>query len=66
MDAVAQAFQSDRILLTPGGTETYLMFQQGYPLRDMCAFDVLMLSLLGTTGEPKDTPEHQPKETSEK
>ena len=41
MDAVAQAFQSDRILLTPGGTETYLMFQQGYPLRDMCAFDVL-------------------------
>ena len=41
MNAAAQAFRSDRMFLTPGGTETYLMFQQGYPLREMCAFDVI-------------------------
>ena len=41
MNAAVEAFRSGRTFLTPGGTETYLMFQQGYPLRDMCAFDVL-------------------------
>lgn len=41
MSAAMQAFRSGRTFLTLGGTETYLLFQQGYPLRDMCAFDVL-------------------------
>jgi homocysteine S-methyltransferase len=41
MNAAEQAFRSGRTFLTPGGTETFLMFQQGYPLRDMCAFDVI-------------------------
>ena len=33
MNAAVEAFRSGRTFLTPGGTETYLMFQQGYPLR---------------------------------
>jgi homocysteine S-methyltransferase len=41
MNAAVEAFRSGRTFLTPGGTETYLMFQQGYALRDMCAFEVL-------------------------
>lgn len=41
MHFAVEAFGSGRTFLTPGGTETYLLFQQGYPLRDMCAFDVL-------------------------
>lgn len=41
MNAAEQAFRSGRTFLTLGGTETYLMFQQGYALPDMCAFHVL-------------------------
>ena len=41
MDRATRAFRSGGSFLTVGGTETYLMFQQGFALRDMCAFDVL-------------------------
>ena len=41
MNEAENAFRSGRTFLTPGGTETYLMFQQGYALPDMCAFRVL-------------------------
>ncbi len=31
---------SSRLFLTFGGNETYLLFVQGYPLREFCAFEV--------------------------
>jgi hypothetical protein len=36
-----EALSGDTTFLTPGGTETYLLFQQGFPLRSGCAFEVL-------------------------
>lgn len=41
MHAAIEAFRSGRTFLTPGGTETFLMFQQGYALPEMCGFHVL-------------------------
>jgi S-methylmethionine-dependent homocysteine/selenocysteine methylase len=39
-DAVAHLLSS-RTFLTFGGCETYLLFIQGYPLREFCAFEVV-------------------------
>ena len=36
-----QALTSGRTFLTFGGGETYLLFQQGFPLREFCAFEVV-------------------------
>lgn len=36
----ARALQNERFL-TAGGTETFLLFELGYPLRDFCAFEVV-------------------------
>src|SRR5690554_1643299 len=33
-------FSSGRTYITPGGTETFMMFQQGFPLREGCAFEI--------------------------
>jgi len=41
MSHAAKALESGRTFLTPGGTETYMLFQQGFPLRDGCAFEIL-------------------------
>jgi S-methylmethionine-dependent homocysteine/selenocysteine methylase len=36
-----QALTSGRTFLTFGGGETYLLFQQGFPLREFCSFEVV-------------------------
>ncbi|MBK1879291.1 homocysteine S-methyltransferase family protein [Pelagicoccus mobilis] len=38
---LASQLLTDRRFLTFAGTETYLLFQQGFNLRDFCAFEVL-------------------------
>lgn len=38
---VSTLLNSDQRFLTFAGNETFLLFQQGYPLRDFCAFEVL-------------------------
>jgi homocysteine S-methyltransferase len=40
MEDVARVLLEGRTFLTNGGTETYLLFQQGFPLREGCAFEV--------------------------
>jgi len=41
MSEPAKALQSGKTFLTPGGTETFMLFQQGFPLREACAFEIL-------------------------
>lgn len=38
---VRTLLESGKIFLTFGGTETHLLFQQGYALREFCAFEVV-------------------------
>lgn len=40
-DSIARLLNSDKRFLTFAGTETFLLFEQRYPLRDFCAFEVL-------------------------
>ena len=40
MNDAIQALEAGQTFLTAGGTETYLLFQQGFPLREGCAFEV--------------------------
>lgn len=37
----SEMLNSDQRFLTFAGNETFLLFQQGFPLRDFCAFEVL-------------------------
>ncbi|MFN2427345.1 MAG: homocysteine S-methyltransferase family protein [Candidatus Binatia bacterium] len=41
MNDPAKTLQSGKTFLTPGGTETYMLFQQGFSLREGCAFEIL-------------------------
>lgn len=41
MNDALKALEAGRTFLTPGGTETFMLFQQGFPLRDGCAFEIL-------------------------
>lgn len=38
---ITQLLNSDQRFLTFAGNETFLLFQQGFPLREFCAFEVL-------------------------
>ncbi len=40
VNAIQDTLLNGPTFLTNGGTETYLLFQQGFPLRDACAFEV--------------------------
>ena len=40
MTQAAAKLLSERQFLTAGGTETYLVFQQQFPMRDFCAFEI--------------------------
>lgn len=40
MDAAERALREGPIFLTSGGTETHLLFQQGFALRQACAFEI--------------------------
>jgi S-methylmethionine-dependent homocysteine/selenocysteine methylase len=40
MNPALDDLRHGRTFLTPGGTETFLLFQQGFPLREGCAFEV--------------------------
>jgi S-methylmethionine-dependent homocysteine/selenocysteine methylase len=40
MSSAARMIEEGRTFLTPGGTETFLLFQQGFPLREGCAFEI--------------------------
>lgn len=37
---IADSIAHGPTYLTPGGTETFMMFQQGFPLREGCAFEI--------------------------
>ncbi|MEW6269134.1 MAG: homocysteine S-methyltransferase family protein [Thermodesulfobacteriota bacterium] len=38
--SAARSIANGRTYLTPGGTETFMLFQQGFPLREGCAFEI--------------------------
>jgi len=40
MSAALRTIEEGRTFLTPGGTETFMLFQQGFPLREGCAFEI--------------------------
>jgi homocysteine S-methyltransferase len=40
MGTAGHEMEHRRTFLTPGGTETFMLFQQGFPLREGCAFEI--------------------------